>query len=137
MIYLDIQCQKICKSRQSGFTLIEIMVALLIVSVGVVAVMTATAKNVDVTVELERRTVASWVVSNRISEVRYLSETESVSVGNDSDTFSMGGYDWRVRTRIEETELDRVFLLTVEVHDDNEKSELPLVSMTSSLTDKL
>jgi len=124
-------------SVQAGFTLIEIMIALLIVSVGVVAVMTAMAKSVDITAELERRTVASWVVSNRMSEVLHLSKTQSVTAGNDSDTVNMGGYEWRVRTRIEETELDRVFLLTVDVRDQNQRDELPVASMTSSLADKL
>jgi len=126
-------------NRQAGlgFTLIEIMIAVLIVSVGVIGVMTAMAKSIDITVELERRTVASWVVSNRISEVLHLSKTESVSAGNDTDTVKMGGYEWRVRTRIEETELDRVYLLTVDVRDKNQREDLPVVSMTSSLSDKL
>jgi len=120
---------------QSGFTLIEIMIALLIVSVGVVAVMTATAKSVEISAELERRTVASWVVSNRIAEVRYNAKTDSVSPGNDSDTVRMGGYQWRVRTSIDETELDRVFLLTVEAHDQSQREDRAVMSMTSSLAD--
>jgi len=122
---------------QAGFTLIEIMIALLIVSVGVVAVMTATASNVQVTSELERRTIASWVVSNRIAEMRHLSKTESLSTGNDTETVDMGGYEWRVRSKVEETELERVFLLTVQAYDENQRDDLPVVSMTSSLADKL
>lgn len=120
---------------QSGFTLIEIMIALLIVSVGVVGVMTATAQNIEVSAELERRTVASWVVSNRMAEVRYSAKTDNVSAGNDSETVKMGGYEWRVRTSIEETELDRVFLLTVEAHDQNQREDQAVMTMTSSLPD--
>jgi len=124
-------------SHSAGFTLIEIMIAVLIVSVGVVSVMTAMAKNVEITAELERRTVASWVVSNRISEVLHESKIESVSAGNDSDIIKMGGYEWRVRTRIEATELERVYLLTVEAHDQGQRDDTAVVTMTSSLADKL
>ena len=126
-----------CDNRQQGFTLIEIMIALLIVSVGVVAVMTATAKSVDIAADLERRTVASWVVSNKISEVLQLSKTESVSARKSTDKTEMGGYEWRVRTVIEETQLERVFRLTVEAYDDNSRQDTAVISMTSSLADKL
>ena len=123
------------RTSQSGFTLIEIMIALLIVSVSVVAVMTATAKSVEISSELERKTVASWVVSNHIAELRFLARTENVSAGNDSENVSMGGYDWRIRTSIEETDLERVFLLTVEAHDRNQKEDQAVLTMTSSLAD--
>lgn len=121
----------------AGFTLIEIMIALLIVSVGVVSVMTATAKSVQITAELERRVVASWVVSNRIAEIRHASKTESVSKESKSSTVKMGGYEWRVKSTLEETELERVYLLTVEARDQNQKEDRPVSSMTSSITDKL
>jgi len=122
-------------ASQSGFTLIEIMIALLIVSVAVVSVMTATAKSVEITAELERRTIASWIISNRIAELRFLARTENVSAGKDSENLKMGGYEWRIRTTIEETDLDRVFLLTVEAHDQNQREEQAVLTMTSSLAD--
>ena len=132
-----ISCSGCISKKQSGFTLIEIMIALAIVSVGVVAVMTATAKNVDTSSELERRIVGSWVVSNQFSEIRHSSKLESVRPGSNTTTVKMGGYEWRVKSEIEETTLPRVFLVTVEARDKNQRDDLPVASMVSSVSDKL
>ena len=121
----------------SGFTLIEIMIAMVIVSVGVVSVMTATAKNIEISSELEQRIVASWVVSNRLAEIRHQSKLENITVGNNNISVEMGGYDWRVRSTIEESSLDRVFLVTVEARDKNQTDDAPKASLSSSLSDKL
>ena len=121
----------------SGFTLIEIMIAMVIVSVGVVSVMTATAKNIEISSELEQRIVASWVVSNRLAEIRHQSKLENIAVGNNNTSVEMGGYDWRVRTTIEQSNLNRVFLVTVEARDKNQTDDVPKASLSSSLSDKL
>lgn len=124
-------------NKQTGFTLIEIMIALAIVSVGVVAVMTATAKNVEVSSELERRIVASWVVSNQLAEIRHASKLESIRPGSSNNSVKMGGYEWRVKAVVEESSLDRVYLVTVEARDKSQRDDLPVSSMTSSVSDKL
>jgi len=125
-----------CLRKQAGFTLIEIMIAMAIVAVGVVAVMTATAKNVEITAELERRTIASWVVSNRFAEVRHSTQLESVSPSSKNSVIDMGGYEWQVKTVIEESSLDRVYLVTIEAREKNQTEKLPLASMVSSVADK-
>ena len=127
----------IASRYESGFTLIEIMIALVIVSVGVVAVMTATAKNIEITAELERRVVASWVVGNAMAEIRHESKTENIAKSNKSTTVKMGGYEWRVKSTIEESELERVFLVTIEAREAGQSDDLPVSSITSSVADKL
>jgi len=123
--------------KSLGFTLIEIMIAMAIVSVGVVAVMTATATNADIASDLDRRLVAGWVVSNRFAEIRHESKLNSVSAGKKNTNVDMGGYQWQVRSSIEETDLDRVFVVTIEAHDKNQNDDIPVSTMTSSVSDKL
>jgi len=123
--------------KSSGFTLIEILIAMVIVSVGVVSVMGAIQTNAQIASDLDRRLVASWVVSNRFAEIRHESKLNSVAAGKDNVNVEMGGYEWRVRSVIEESELDRVFNVTVEAFEKNSGDDRAISSMTSSVVDKL
>ena len=123
--------------KSSGFTLIEILIAMVIVSVGVVSVMGAIQTNAQIASDLDRRLVASWVVSNQFAEIRHESKLNSVAAGKDNVNVEMGGYEWRVRSVIEESELDRVFNVTVEAFEKNSGDDRAISSMTSSVVDKL
>lgn len=123
--------------RAQGFTLIEIMVALFIVSFTVIAVIDTMSKHANITSELEKRITASWVASNIIAETRYDARINRVRARSSSETVEMGGVVWRARSNIEETDVERVFLLTVEVQNDEERDAPPFAVMTTALTDRL
>jgi len=130
---------KIFKSnrQQLGFTLIEIIIALAIVSVAVVAIVDAMGKHTNAASELEKRVLAAWVASNYIAEIRHEAKTDRVKSGSDSEIVKMGGHRWRVRSKVEETEVERVYLVDVEVKDERRRNENPLAVMTTALTDRL
>ncbi len=123
--------------KQTGFTLIEVLVALLIVSLGIVSVIQVTSQHVSNISELEKRMLASWVASNHIAEIRHDAKVNKISSGGETERYEMGGYEWRSRAKIEETDVERVFLLTVEVSDDNSAERRVYASMTSAVTDRL
>ncbi|MEM7195370.1 MAG: type II secretion system minor pseudopilin GspI [Pseudomonadota bacterium] len=81
-------------SAQQGFTLLEIMVALAVAAVGLGAVSKAMIQNVDVVQQLEERTLAGWVASNRMAELRLLRQFNSG--GTSRSTEDMGGREWRI-----------------------------------------
>lgn len=120
-----------------GFTLIEIMVALFIVSFTIVAVIDTMSKHANITSELEKRITASWVASNLVAEQRFDARINQLREGGSSETIEMGGLRWRAKSRIEETEVERVFLLTVEVQNDAERDAPPFAVLTTALTDRL
>ncbi len=132
-------CKELGRARksQTGFTLIEVLLALVIVSLGVVSVIQLTARHVNNIGELEKRMLASWVASNHIAEIRHEAKVERVREGGQNERFEMGGHEWRSRARIEETDVERVFLLTVEVSDDSNLEKKVYASMTSAITDRL
>ncbi len=77
-----------------GFTLLEVLVALAIVSVGLLSVSTALSRAVTVNESLEERTVGVWIVGNKMAELR-MSREFSAS-GENSSSVSMAGRNWKV-----------------------------------------
>ena len=56
-------------SRSSGFTLIEVMVALVIVAFGMMAVHTQLNRYVAASTYVEQKTLASWIATNKLTEL--------------------------------------------------------------------
>ena len=128
---------KLRSQKQSGFTLIEVLVALVIVSLGIVSVIQVTSQHVSNISELEKRMLASWVASNHIAEIRHDAKVNKIRGNGKTERYKMGGHQWRSRAKIEETDVERVFLLTVEVSDDSNIDKKVYASMTSAVTDRL
>jgi len=124
-------------SKQVGFTLIEVVVALLIVSLGIVSVIQLTSEHVSNISELEKRMLASWVASNHVAEIRYNAKVDRVKSGGKTERYKLGGHDWRSRARVEETDVERVFLLTVEVTSGSSADKKVYASITSAVADLL
>ena len=57
-------------SRAIGFTLIEVMAALVIVSLGMLAVIQAVSETANNSVYLRQKSIAHWVAMNRVTEMR-------------------------------------------------------------------
>ena len=109
--------------KQYGFTLLEIMVALFMVAVVMLSVVQASSQYTRTAVALEQRLMANWVASDHLSELRLRARTERVRTGSNSDDREVSGRSWQIRTEIEETEVEQVYLVTVIVREDNEANE--------------
>lgn len=90
---------KPCPAR--GFTLLEVMVALAIVSIGLIAVSNAVIQMAHSTSVLRERALADWIAMNEISAIRISGEFPEV--GNFNDTVEFAGRRWRWDARISET----------------------------------
>jgi len=84
-------------SRQRGFTLIEVLVALAVVSIAILALAAAGSRALDAQFKLEQRTLALWVAANRIAEIEL---ARPVRPGTASGLAPMGGADWYWRSEI-------------------------------------
>ena len=58
------------RARAAGFTLVEVLVALAIVSIALLAALRAAAQSTTSTGELRARLLAGWVAENRLAEHR-------------------------------------------------------------------
>jgi type II secretion system protein I len=89
--------------RQCGFTLLEVMVALIIAALALAATMASISQMVDAGTTLRERTYASWIAENRIAEMRLQNVLPEVDDSSgevefaDLDVFFAGSDDriWR------------------------------------------
>lgn len=100
-------------SRDRGFTLIEVMVALVVVALSLSAVMAVVARQVNFASVLQERTYASWIAQNKIAELRLSSEQPDVDTTTDEVEFAF--VEWATRTTISETGVDNLWRVDVAV----------------------
>ncbi len=82
-------------SRARGFTLVEVLVALAIVSIALMAALRAAGQGTQAAGELRLRLLAGWVAENRLAEHR--ARGAWLPVGIARGTQSQGGVElaWR------------------------------------------
>lgn len=117
-----------------GFTLVEVLVALVVFAVLGFTVTSRVGNVVNQTYSLERRTVAHWVAQNHINRLRLSrrATTDPLPTGNDRERVVMGGREWIVETEVQETTyplLRRVDLRVLAVTDGDEIG--PIDSLTA------
>lgn len=85
-----------------GFTLIEVMVALVIVALGMMAVDTQLNSYAANSVYMEDKTLANWIATNRLTELRLQSAWPAIGVQEDDVDFA--GRHWHYRLQVSKTE---------------------------------
>lgn len=83
---------------QRGFTLIEVLVALLVFGLIATAAAEVGSQYISSYERVRDKTLASWLADNRINEIRLQENLPGIS-GNSKDT-DFGPYRWRVTTEI-------------------------------------
>jgi len=81
-----------------GFTLIEVLVAMAILSLGMIAVFSGMSQSLNVTTRLRDKTLASWVALDRITELQVTGEYPDA--GNRSDQIEMAHIEWAYEMKI-------------------------------------
>lgn len=80
--------------RMSGFTLLEVMVALVIISISMIFISQTTAQYLDDTITLRERTYASWIAQNKIVELRLANVVPEVGINRGEEEFANSVWDW-------------------------------------------
>ena len=110
------------KSRIVAFTLIEIMVALAIITIALGAIIentTASSRNAQY---LREKTLAGWIARNQITLVRARREWDGRS--NRSGEIEMAGQTWRWSMQVRKTDDPDIRRLEVSVFKADEDSAL-------------
>lgn len=96
-----------------GFTLIEVLAALVIVALGMLGVIQAVTQTARNGTYLREKTLAHWVALNVITERRLLPSPPEVSESSDEVEFA--GRRWRWTMRVTQTEVESLRRMDVSV----------------------
>lgn len=99
--------------RRTGFTLVEVMVALAIVAFSLTAVAASIGQMIDTANTMRERTYASWIAQNKIAELRLANVLPEVSSSSGEIDFANTTWTWR--TVISETGVENLFRIDVSV----------------------
>ena len=101
------------RKNSRGFTLIEVMVALVIAALGLAAVAASVSQMVDAGYAMRQRTYASWIAQNKIAELRLANVVPEVSETSGETDYV--GREWLWRATISETGVDNLYRVDVRV----------------------
>jgi len=102
----------LCK-KSRGFTLVEVMVALVIAALGLAAVAASVSQMVDAGYAMRQRTYASWIAQNKIAELRLANVLPDVSETSGETDYV--GREWSWQATISETGVDNLYRVDVQV----------------------
>lgn len=100
-------------TRQRAFTLIEVLAALVIVSLGMMGVIQAVGQTASNGSYLREKTIAHWVAMNRLTEARL--QRAAPKIDKTSGEVDMAGRRWRWTMEVTQTPVDGIRRIDVNV----------------------
>jgi len=120
-----------------GFTLVEVLVALMVVALSLAALMNSVSSAARGSEYLRDKTIAQWIAMNRIEEVR-LKIQPAFGQNGDKSEVDFANRKWRYDTRYFDTNNPSVHQVIVRVWPSSAKKEAgPLAEAASFLGDAL
>ena len=119
----DVDC-----ARQRGFTLIEVLAALVIVSLGMLGVIEAVSQSASNGAYLREKTVAHWVAMNQLSKVRL--DTRAPKIDKSSDEVEMASRKWRWTMVVTQTAVQSMRRIDISVAPAEAAKTVSIASVT-------
>ena len=107
--------------RTCGFTLIEVLVALAIVTIGMAAVLGALTSSANTVSYLRDKTFAQWVALNQIATLRL--SGQMTATGNSDGNTDFAGRSWHWRREVTASQVPGVVRIDVRVRPADIKAD--------------
>ena len=107
--------------RTCGFTLIEVLVALAIVTIGMAAVLGALPSSANTVSYLRDKTFAQWVALNQIATLRL--SGQMTATGNSDGNTDFAGRSWHWRREVTASQVPGVVRIDVRVRPADIKAD--------------
>ena len=116
-----------------GFTLVEVLIAIIVVALAGVMVSSAIGNVVSQMYSLERRTMAHWVGENRLNELRIERvQKDGPPQAGERQRVLMAGREWLVQTEVSDTDNPMLWRVEASVYELLEGEEVgPLDTIVS------
>ncbi|MBL4867554.1 MAG: type II secretion system minor pseudopilin GspI [Pseudomonadales bacterium] len=105
-------------SRSTGFTLIEVLVALSVFAIAAIGLYSVSEQNVRNAARLEEKTMAHWVAMNKMVEIQTLPGWPSL--GTQDTKVEMAQREWQVKTVVSKTTLKTLRKVEIRVGINND-----------------
>lgn len=116
------------KGCQQGFTLIEIIIALVVISVALGAVIATTGNSVKHGAHIKEKTMALWVAQNTIAEASITKNW--LTTGMKSSDAAMAGRKWFIKNNVIQTPDKNIRRMDVSIYTD-EAAQNKVVALTA------
>jgi general secretion pathway protein I len=122
--------------RTRGFTLVEVLVALVVVVIGLAALMIAVSGTARTSGYLRDKTLAQWMALNRLSEVRL--NLNKFGQNTDTGEINFANRTWHYDTRYYDTSITSMKRVVVRVYAGDAKAKgNPIAESTGFLGSSL
>ena len=102
-----------CYRHKRGFTLLEVLIALTVISISLVAIAGEMINMLNTANTLQERTYASWIAHNKVTEMRLANVIPEVSTS--SGELEYANREWAWRAVVSETGVDNLFRVDVTI----------------------
>ncbi|MCK7592779.1 type II secretion system minor pseudopilin GspI [Pseudomarimonas salicorniae] len=113
--------------RSRGFTLLEVLVALLLLSLAMVALVRSVGQEASALGQQREATLAQWVAANRLAELRLARDLPRS--GQAQGRSRLGGRDWRWQLDARATDTPGLLQVELRVYDEGADAALPAATL--------
>lgn len=111
-----VSCNKRPNLKSSGFTLIEVLVALAIIAIALGAILSTSGSQARQATYLKQKTIAHWVAMNEITQLQI--EKQWPSTGETKGSTEMANHEWFWVRTIIKTEDEKARQVEFQVFSD-------------------
>lgn len=98
----------------SGFTLIEVLLALAIIAIALTALLKATAQNIENTQRIKEKVISHWIAMQGVSMIQ-LNLVQVTQSQESTQVTTMLGQRWYWRAKLSSTPLNKIQQITISV----------------------
>ena len=102
-----------CCKQERGFTLLEVLIALMVISISLLAIAGEMINMLNAANTMQERTYASWIAHNKVTEMRLANVVPEVSTS--SGELDYANREWAWRAVVSETGVENLFRVDVTI----------------------